>query len=668
MAWRVLICILAGLVPLSVAATCDEDGFRVGAGIHDITGPVAEARMLGYAMPFQVTGGLRNRLHSRAFVIEDACADRAIAIAVADLCMVTQAVSEAVLERLAARFGDRFTRQNVLLSATHTHSGPGGYSHYALYNSSVFGFSESAFETAVDGIVESIARAQSNIEPAVIRIAESEVADAGINRSLEAYRRNPADERARYDSPTDRTMTLLRFDGADRALGVLNWFAVHATSMGNRNLLVNGDNKGFAAHAFEERMAASEDGAAPFVAAFAQGSEGDVSPNIHGGADGGGADDFESTEISGAKQLRAALQLFAEAKDVVSGTIDYKHVFVAMDRVRIASAADRATCPAAIGLSMLAGAEDGRGVGREGLSCAEPDSLLGRLACWVTTDDCQAEKPVAVTMGSKWPRPWSPSVLPLQLLRIGQLVVAALPFEVTTMSGRRFAHRVAAALRPVGVEHVVVASLSNAYSGYVATREEYAVQHYEGASTHFGPWTQLALEQELGRLAAAMREGETLPEGPQPPDLSMWQFPAPARPLFDATSFGVGFGDVESDVAPAYRPGDVVEAVFWGAHPGSDSLIEGSFVEIEKRAGDGWQVIADDADWETEMTWQRDYCLPAFACSLIRVRWYTDENVAAGTYRLRHRGMHRTKWLQRLLPYEGVSSTFEVDSAPIDGL
>ena len=37
--------------------------------------------------------------------------------------------------------------------------------------------------------------------------------------------------------------------------------------------------------------------------------------------------------------------------------------------------------------------------------------------------------------------------------------------------------------------HLVVAGLTNTYSSYVTTYEEYGVQRYEGASTIFGPHT-----------------------------------------------------------------------------------------------------------------------------------------------------------------------------------
>ena len=38
----------------------------------------------------------------------------------------------------------------------------------------------------------------------------------------------------------------------DEPMGVINWFAVHPTSMNNTNLLINGDNKGLASQLLEK--------------------------------------------------------------------------------------------------------------------------------------------------------------------------------------------------------------------------------------------------------------------------------------------------------------------------------------------------------------------------------------------------------------------------------
>lgn len=656
---------LVGALAPPTAADCDPAGYRVGAGIYDITGPVVELRMMGYAMLHQMTRGLRNRLRARAFVIESGCEDRRVAMVTADLGLLTQAVHRAVLERLAQFFGDRYTAANVLLAATHTHSGPGGYSHYTLYNLTILGFSEASFRVAVDGIVRSIALADANLTPADVYLARGDVEDATLNRSRIAYEENPIEERALYAHDTDKTMTQLYFeDHSGRPLGLLNWFGVHATSVGNRNHLINGDNKGYASQQVERHFGTDYSKATTFVAAFAQGSEGDVSPNIFGGTDGGGSDDFESAAISGGKQAIGALHLLADRSQPLSGPVDVRQAYVKMDSVEVAptwtGGAASPTCSAAIGYSMLAGAEDGPGIGREGLTCAEPRAWWQRAACWATTSECQAEKPIALDMGRRRPVPWTPEVLPLQIIRLGPLAVVAIPFEITTMAARRLRATVERELAPAGVEHIVVAGLANAYSGYVATREEYRVQHYEGASTHFGPWTLAALQQEFARLAAAMHDGRTVDPGPQPRDLAERQLAVPGGPTHDATPIGVSFGDVYRDAQASYRTGETVRVTFAGAHLGHDSRIQDTFLVVERQVGDGWQRVADDDAWETSLEWERDFCLPALACSSVTVVWQVPADAVAGRYRIRHMGSRRTPWTRRTMPYTGTSSAFEV--------
>jgi hypothetical protein len=61
-------------------------------------------------------------------------------------------------------------------------------------------------------------------------------------------------------------------DQNGKDLGQINWFAVHGTSMNNTNLLISGDNKGYASYIFEKRINGlnSKPGVGPFVAAFGQ--------------------------------------------------------------------------------------------------------------------------------------------------------------------------------------------------------------------------------------------------------------------------------------------------------------------------------------------------------------------------------------------------------------
>ncbi len=637
--------------------------FLVGGGIADITGPAAELGMMGYARLDQKTAGIHQRLRSRAFVVASPCNGKRVAFVSADLGMIFQAVQQGVVRKLAATYGNLYGDANVLLSATHTHSGPGGHSHYDLYNLTILGFDRQNHEAIVDGIFRSIARAHANLADGTITIAQGELLHAGINRSPQAYQQNPAGERARYPSDTDTTMTLLKLQEATgREVGMINWFPVHGTSMGSENLLISGDNKGYASWLFEKLKGAEYAAGRTFVAAFAQAHEGDVSPNIYGGTDGGGADDIESTKISGEKQYDKARDLYEGATVPLVGGVDFRHRHVAMDDVSVAAEftghGRQRTCPAAIGISMLAGAEDGPGFGREGFSCRDVASLFKEFTCAALTTQCQAEKPVVLETGTRRPFPWSPEELPLQIVTLGDLALVAVPFEATTMAGRRLLGTVRTRLEPAGVRHFVIAGLANGYSGYVATREEYAAQHYEGASTHFGPWTLAAYQQEFSRLAAALAEDRPVDPGPRPRDLRCCQMTLQTGVLFDDKPLTKSFGSVQRDARASYRRGDTVRVTFWGAHPKNDLQTEGTFLQVQRKVGASWLTVANDGNWETRYFWQRNNCFPTFACSHVTVEWAIPPEAAPGTYRIRHDGHWKSGWDGRIRPYGGTSREF----------
>jgi hypothetical protein len=112
---------------------------------------------------------------------------------------------------------------------------------------------------------------------------------------------------------------------------------------------------------------------------------------------------------------------------------------------------------------------------------------------------------------------WVPQVLPVQIARIGPVAVVALPFEPTTVVGRRLRAVLAPTMRDAGVTHVVVNGYANAYAGYVCTPEEYTRQHYEAAFTLFGPHTLGACATVARRLARRLgAEADPLDTGPQP--------------------------------------------------------------------------------------------------------------------------------------------------------
>jgi len=649
-----------GLVHVGAAraASCaDQSTFLVGAGIADITGPAAEIGMMGYGMMQQRTAGISQRLWARAFVIESPCNGKRVVFVNTDLGQIFQAVKEHVIKRLKTKLGKKYTRDNVMLTANHTHSGPGGYSTYTWYNITTLGFNRDNFDVIVNGIVNAIMLADGNLTPATIKINHGQLNGISYNRSKDAYLRNPQQERDQYRYDVDTEMTLLRFDTLDgKPIGMINWFPLHGVSLDKHNFLISGDNKGFAAYLFEQDYHATY-AAGSFVAAFAQSNAGDVSPNPYGQSGKSGKAGLLLLEQTGKIQYEKAKELYLSATELIKGDVDFRHEHVDFQNIAIdkkfTDGAIHTTCPAAMGISMLAGTQDGEGVGQQGVTCENVINVFSKLVCEMVTTSCQGEKPIFITTGKQRPYSWTPSILPLQMIKIGNFYMMGTPFEITTMTGRRLKETVSGQLQD---SHVVVSSLANAYAGYVVTNEEYGLQRYEAASTVFGPWQQAALSQEFNKLTRALLLQQTIPSGPKPLDLLDVQTSLQTDVWLDDKPPSVDFGSVHQDVKPSYAPGDTVTVRFWGGHPNNNLRTGGSFLEVQQLINNRFVPIRYDRDFDTEYHWSRN----GISYSLITIVWRIPRIIEKGKYRIVHYGDWKSGWTNKIEPYVGYSSTFEI--------
>lgn len=280
---------LAFLLLLQPAMSGKKADFMIGTGIYDATGPINDIKLMGYANPSQVASGLHQRLRARAFVAFEKESGKRFAFVSLDAGMGGHALKNRVVEKLQSLFGKAtYSHDNVAISGTHTHAGPSGYLQYTLLRLAGSGWQETTINIMVKAVVESVRKAHQRLIPALASTATGELHNANINRSPTAYENNPAEERAMYKYNTDHDMTMVKFVArkGGRELGMFNWFAVHPTSLNNTNLLVSGDNKGYASYLFERwkngPTNTSLPGLGDFVAAFCSSNLGDVSPNIMG--------------------------------------------------------------------------------------------------------------------------------------------------------------------------------------------------------------------------------------------------------------------------------------------------------------------------------------------------------------------------------------------------
>lgn len=513
-----------------------DDEYLLGVGKADITGPCVEINLMGYADPNQIGTGLRQRLYSRAFIVANPAnpSDRFVY-----LVLDTQSGDTAVrygilsgLEQLGADYA-YYSYHNVAVTGTHSHSGPGAWLNYLLPQITSKGFDQQSYKAIVNGALLSIRRAHESLAPGHLSIGSTKVFGANINRSLYAYLANPEEERARYntssedDGSVEKDLTLLKFERASdgKNIGVLTWFPTHGTSVLGNNTLISGDNKGVAAYLFEKSMIQDDTAAEGFVAGFSQASVGDTSPNVLGAwcEDGTGQMcSFENSTCSdgksqqchargpffrtndegtsscfeiGKRQFEPAKRLYEELNQSPSPVrgrmVKSFHTFHNMSNYRfgLPNGTEVETCPAALGYSFAAGTSDGPGAFDFTQHDGGPNTtspvwrvVSGMLKAPTEAQKaCHGPKPILLDVGEmKNPYLWTPNVVDVQVLRVGQLVIIVSPGEATTMAGRRWKNAVHDAVATLFAKEpespspiVVLGGPANSYTHYITTEEEY---------------------------------------------------------------------------------------------------------------------------------------------------------------------------------------------------
>lgn len=535
--------------------------YKVGASKVELEFEGEGFGMMGYGRAFNTIKGRSTPLFARSFCVENSDG-HSVFFVQAEICMVFPEIKREVLSRLQNNYPDSLFRDdNIMLTGQHTHSGPAGFSHYPLYNFSVPGFRPHIFEAIVRCFYDAIVKSYEHRQDAVLKFAHGDFPatdDVGFNRSLKAYNLNPEVKKLKETEThlaMERTMWLLKAETPEGdIIGQINWFGVHPTSLGNRVRLISYDNKGYAADYLEQDLGEGS------VALFAQQFAGDISPNFHGKGKkwpkGKFKDDIESAKFNGKLQSNQALRILAKMDkrhSLKSNAIDSEVIYRDFSKVKIdpdfaEGQTDEKTSLPCHGVAFLKGTPvDGKGM---------PEGI-GKLATSITQAFRNAElnkakllapekreviehkyksqdpKDIAfetgegIVMGSKDIKnlflpgvfdgvvmqmkkehregalrelPWTPIVLPLQFMRIGELAIIGFPGEITTVAGQQLRELCKEILAQTGIKHVVISTYANSYFGYCTTFEEYQAQCYEGGHTVFGNRTHDAFRTEFKKM------------------------------------------------------------------------------------------------------------------------------------------------------------------------
>jgi len=541
---------------------------QIGSSIVGFSPFIKGASMLGYGMYFH-TMQEQDTLFMRAFVLDNGNAKTAFVNA--ELGFITLSIQQGVVKKLQADYPQLgYTETNLILTAQHTHSAPGGYSFYPLYNFPTPGFSEYIYTTIVDAMVEAIVKAEANKQPGKVKLGSGEFAldkEVSFQRSRVAYNLNPdipkKIEANELHLGVNREMTMLCFETeSGKPIGSVNWFAVHTTSLSNNLHKMNADNKGYAAKFLEKYF--KEKGVENYVGAFAQGNCGDVSPRFRykknvlkwqrGYWYGKFDDDYKSAEYNGKLQCEKAVEIAEQNNTALAENIDSELLWVDFTNIHCKpefanGKTDAYTSPACLGVAFFGGAlMDGPGMPpaivpiakrltekvkqkdiakngslpatvlkyktqdpknilfetNEGIMMGDRD-LTKLLIPGFVDGSIAAMKRFYKTVGSKKDKVcYTARVLPIQITIVGEVAIAALPFEITTVSGNRLRKSLEERLKQRGINRVILAPYANGFSAYITTNEEYQAQMYEGGHTVFGQWSLAALQTKFDELATEM--------------------------------------------------------------------------------------------------------------------------------------------------------------------
>uniref|UniRef100_A0A3B5B9L7 Neutral/alkaline non-lysosomal ceramidase C-terminal domain-containing protein n=1 Tax=Stegastes partitus TaxID=144197 RepID=A0A3B5B9L7_9TELE len=137
----------------------------------------------------------------------------------------------------------------------------------------------------------------------------------------------------------------------------------------------------------------------------------------------------------------------------------------------------------------------------------------------------------------------------------------------------------------------------------------------------------------------------------------------------DGKPQNTSFGDVLQQVYPVYRQ----VGLTWGCfncfclfQPGRSCCLlqrDKTFVTVEifDNRTETWEVVHNDASWETRFHWLKGSNRQSNAT----IEWFVSPSAPSGSYRIRHFGHYKElKGFQSVItPYEGVSDVFRVASS-----
>lgn len=292
------------LTGVLILACEPETSIRVGVAETVITPPdPVGVELAGFDRGGNTSTGVHDDLHARTLIVEGSNGET-VALTTVSVIGLGEEVADLIRAGAAERTGVPF--ENIIISATHTHSGPrpaGPDDDYTRF--------------FIERSVENIADAWENLRPGRIGIGSTQVFGLGLKRD------------ALYNGgvhPDRETAVIKVEDARGRLTGVFFNYGAHPATLDLHNLLITEDWPYFSIRDIRRRVGEN------VVVGYYQGAEGDINTGYSAlysatGANMYGARSFEQAEWKGEIMSRAVLELLPEIRTVgdLDVTAAYDH-------------------------------------------------------------------------------------------------------------------------------------------------------------------------------------------------------------------------------------------------------------------------------------------------------------------------------------------------------
>tara|TARA_R110002049_G_scaffold4601_5_gene32110 strand:- start:158703 stop:160154 length:1452 start_codon:yes stop_codon:yes gene_type:complete len=445
--WLCLVCVLLTTQPTTFGADT-EHVFRAGAATSNITPPLG-ATIVGGWYPMPATH-VHDELHARCLVLDDG--QEKVAIVLCDNVGIPVEVFDAAKQQINETTG--LAPANVLLASTHTHSATSARGPSKVVREHELTEYQ---QFLANRISDGVRRAINQLEPARIGWGAVDEPSEVFNRrwfvkdmallsnpfgGVDQVRMNPPRGKGMLDrpaGPVDPQVSFVSVQGTDgQPIALLANYSLHYVG-GVRKGDVSADYFGYFAKYIAEKLGATDQNP-PFVGILSNGTSGDVN-NINFPQD-----------LAGAKKYGTYEKMQEVAEKVASRVYQAHHDVQFHDWVPLRASEQRLS-----------------------LQARKPTpEMLKYLADPPQTGDARMEartKTYAERIARLKDAPDQVQV-PLQVIRIGELGIAAIPFETFTEIGLELKQR-------SPLPSMFTIELANGSFGYLPTPEQHRLGGYE---------------------------------------------------------------------------------------------------------------------------------------------------------------------------------------------